>query len=83
MVKHKLIAMVVLSLLLVAVPIFFVWHTELYGVGCSAGYFTNGFGDFDPTKVYHSLMYGLFAINGVAACCLIGTNNERNNNPAK
>lgn len=59
-----------LSVLLVALPITFVWHLEIAVEDWYRGsemLFTNGFWEFQPLDIYHVLMYLLFLVCGVAA----------------
>lgn len=59
-----------LSVLLVATPITFVWHLEIAVEDWHRGtemLFTNGFWEFQPLDVYHVLMYATFGICAVAA----------------
>lgn len=66
------------SLLLVVVPVLFVWHAELVLVyPANEPTLTNGFVDFDGGTVYHALMYALFVVNFVAASWLLRADPDR------
>ncbi len=69
---------IVFALLLMLVPTLFVWHTELSTTFKFNFYLTNGFGNFDAVKVYHILMYLMFAVNVGAAVCLLWSDDEDN-----
>jgi len=61
---------ILLCLLLVTIPLIFVWMTELlfyYG----GGNLTNGFMDFDGLMSYHFWMYLMFSINFITAFSII------------
>lgn len=60
---------VLIGLLLVFVPVMFVWHLEIGSY--SGNTLTNGFMYFDGLQVYHLGMYSLFLINFLAAYVLI------------
>jgi hypothetical protein len=62
-------------LLLVVVPILFVWHAELVLIYPKGGTtLTNGFVTLPGGMVYHGLMYALFAVNFIAAGQLLRSN---------
>jgi hypothetical protein len=56
--------LIILAMLLVAIPIFYAWTTEIY---LSFGSLSNGFISFDGIKTYHIAMYLLFVINFLAS----------------
>jgi len=61
---------IILALLLIMIPIKFVWHIELM-MTPRIPYLTNGFFNFNSSQVYHILMYLLFISNFIGAYYLI------------
>lgn len=59
-------------MLLVAIPLMFVWHLELT-CDCYVYTLRNGFQEFKALEVYHTLMYLLFGVNSITAIYLITT----------
>ena len=58
MINYKII----LGMLLIAIPLIFVWQSELVFYSGEANRLYNGFGSFDGMQTYHLLMYLTFAI---------------------
>jgi len=59
---------------LIVLPVIAYWHIELATQFIDNIYFTNGFIEINPIKVYHFHMWGVFIINWATAFYLLITN---------
>lgn len=64
---------VLLALVLVQVPVWFVWHTELV-FDYNGGMLTNGFMRFDGMEIYHLGMYATYFVTNIAALKIVKDN---------
>lgn len=63
---------ILLAMMLVAMPLIFVWNLELINY---VPYLTNGFMDFDSMQIYHLTMYLMFLVNSFAAYFILSEDN--------
>ncbi len=63
----KNIYMIFFCLMLLAMPIIFAWHIEIGWEINNDIIFTNGWYEKDIMKVYHTHLYALLILNGLAS----------------
>jgi lipoprotein signal peptidase len=69
--KASRVYTILLAILLIVAPIIAYWHIEITTQFTPNLILTNGFGEFQPIKVYHFHMWLVFIVNLGAAFYLL------------
>jgi len=73
---------ILMAILLIAAPLMFIWHTELFMLALQIGIegeFTNGWIKHNPIQIYHLYMYVLVFVNGLGTVMLLKLYMRSNN----